>query len=50
MCDIDDPEILIASHIVRWSEEKATRGLSENVICLCVLHDALFEQDKILTQ
>lgn len=47
MCDIDDPEILIASHIVPWSEEKATRGWLENVICLCVLHDALFEQGKI---
>lgn len=47
MCDIDDPEILVASHIIPWSEDEATRGVLENVICLCVLHDALFEQGKI---
>jgi len=47
MCDIDDPGILVASHIIPWSEDKSTRGVLENVICLCVLHDALFEQGKI---
>ncbi len=47
MCDIDDSEMLVASHIIPWAEDKSYRGLSENVICLCVLHDALFEQGKI---
>lgn len=48
LCDIDDSDLLIASHIIPWSRDKTKRGLLDNVICLCVLHDKLFEQRKIM--
>lgn len=43
LCDIADTSMLIASHIVRWSDEPVLRGKLSNVICLCRLHDPLFE-------
>jgi hypothetical protein len=43
VCDISDSSLLVASHIVGWAEDPATRGDRRNVICLCRLHDALFE-------
>ena len=47
MCEINDHYLLRASHIIPWSEDKSKRGILENVICLCVLHDALFEKRTI---
>lgn len=47
MCDIDGSEMLVASHIIPWAQDRSNRGLLENVIFLCILHDALFEQGKI---
>ncbi|MBD2123468.1 HNH endonuclease [Trichocoleus sp. FACHB-262] len=44
ICDITAPELLIASHIVRWADSRLLRGKLSNTICLCRLHDALFEQ------
>lgn len=44
VCDITAPELLIASHIVRWADSHLLRGKLSNIICLCRLHDALFEQ------
>lgn len=44
VCDISDSTLLIASHIVRWSDSKFLRGKLSNIVCLCRLHDALFEQ------
>ena len=38
-----DVKLLIASHIARWADEPALRGKLSNVICLCRLHDSLFE-------
>jgi hypothetical protein len=43
-CDITDLELLIASHIVAWAEAPEHRGDLTNVICLCRIHDALFER------
>ncbi len=43
LCDIAEPGLLVASHIVPWSEDPENRGNPRNVICLCVLHDRLFE-------
>lgn len=43
LCDIADPRLLIASHIIPWAQMKEARGLLSNVICLCRSHDALFE-------
>jgi len=44
LCDVDDPSLLIASHIIGWAEAPEVRGLLSNVICLCRFHDVLFEQ------
>jgi len=44
ICEISDLFLLIASHIFRWSDSPASRGNLSNIICLCKLHDALFEQ------
>jgi hypothetical protein len=43
LCDIAEPGLLVASHIVPWSEDPENRGNPRNVICMCVLHDRLFE-------
>lgn len=43
LCDVSDPTLLRASHIKCWAECEESRGLLSNVICLCVFHDALFE-------
>jgi len=47
LCEINDPQLLVASHIIPWSEDRSRRGILENVICLCVLHDSLFEKGII---
>ena len=44
LCDIADTRLLVASHIARWADRPEARGLLANVICLCSLHDPLFEQ------
>jgi putative restriction endonuclease len=44
MCEMDYSQLLIASHIIPWSEDRTKRGLFENVMCLCILHDSLFEK------
>jgi hypothetical protein len=43
VCDIADSKMLVASHIVGWAEAPEHRGDLANVICLCRIHDALFE-------
>ena len=43
MCDVTDEKLLIASHIVRWKDDPLLRGRLSNVICLCRMHDSLFE-------
>jgi hypothetical protein len=43
VCDVTDRQLLIASHIVGWAESPENRGDLSNVICLCRMHDALFE-------
>ena len=47
MCGIDHPSILRASHIVPWSARSDIRGDPKNVLCLCALHDALFDSGLI---
>ncbi len=42
-CDVDDSNLLIASHISRWTDDPAGRGDLSNIICMCRFHDALFE-------
>jgi hypothetical protein len=43
VCDIAELPLLIASHIVGWAEAPEHRGNLANVICLCRIHDTLFE-------
>ena len=43
VCDLCDPHLLVASHIVPWADAPDARGDLGNLICLCRFHDALFE-------
>jgi hypothetical protein len=43
LCDVTYPDLLVASHIVRWTDDPEVRGRLSNVLCLCRMHDALFE-------
>jgi hypothetical protein len=43
LCDVADARLLVASHIARWADRPNARGLLTNVMCLCRLHDPLFE-------
>lgn len=43
LCDVGERDLLIASHIARWADFAAGRGDLRNVLCLCRMHDALFE-------
>lgn len=43
MCGLDHPAVLRASHIIPWSVRIDIRGDPRNVLCLCVLHDLLFD-------
>jgi hypothetical protein len=43
VCDVADPVLLVASHIIGWAEAPKHRGNLSNIICLCRIHDALFE-------
>jgi predicted restriction endonuclease len=47
MTGLDDPRLLIASHIVPWSEDKANRLNPSNGLCLSALHDRAFDQALI---
>lgn len=43
ICDISTKDLLVASHIIGWAEAPEHQGKLSNVICLCRIHDALFE-------
>lgn len=42
-CPVDDHDFLVGAHIVRWSDSKDPRGITENGLCLCLFHDRSFE-------
>lgn len=42
-CSVDDEAFLVAAHVSRWGDDKLNRGNLANLICMCRLHDALFE-------
>lgn len=44
ICEIDLPQLLIASHIIPWSAKRETRTDSQNGLCLCALHDKAFDR------
>ena len=44
---LSHPSLLIASHIVPWSKDKANRLNPSNGLCLSALHDRAFDQGLI---
>jgi len=42
-CEVQEEDLLVAGHIVRWADDKRNRGSLENVIAMCEFHDPLFE-------
>lgn len=44
---IDIPELLVASHIIPWKDDKENRLNPENGICLSSLYDKAFDQGLI---
>jgi len=47
MSQLSEPRLLIASHIVPWSKDKANRLNPRNGLCLSALHDRAFDQGMI---
>jgi putative restriction endonuclease len=47
MSGISEPRLLIASHIVPWSQDQANRLNPGNGLCLSALHDRAFDQHLI---
>lgn len=43
ICGINLPELVIASHILKWSENEKERLNPSNGICFCSTHDRAFE-------
>lgn len=44
LCEIDDPSLLIASHIKPWADcEKSEKLQTDNGLLLCLIHDKLFD-------
>lgn len=43
ICNLDIQSLLVASHILKWSENKEHRLNPENGLCLCNIHDKAFE-------
>lgn len=43
MSGASEPQLLIASHIVPWSEDKANRVNPRNGLCLSAIHDRAFD-------
>lgn len=44
MSGLRQPELLVASHIVPWSEDKKNRLNPQNGLCLSALHDRAFDK------
>lgn len=47
LCDVADESLLVTSHIVRWADDTSAQGRLSNVLCLCRMHDALWEAGYI---
>lgn len=47
MSGLSEPRLLLASHIVPWSADKANRLNPANGLCLSALHDRAFDQGLI---
>lgn len=47
MSGVSEPRLLVASHIVPWSRDKANRLNPSNGLCLSALHDRAFDKGLI---
>ncbi len=47
MSGLSEPKLLIASHIVPWSKDKANRLNPSNGLCLSAIHDKAFDKGLI---
>lgn len=47
MSEISDARLLVASHIVPWSKDKANRLNPSNGLCLSAIHDKAFDKGLI---
>ena len=47
ICALPEERLLVASHIVPWSENKSLRMNPQNGICMCNLHDKAFDTGLI---
>lgn len=47
MSGLSEPRLLVASHIVPWSKDKANRLNPSNGLCLSAIHDRAFDQGLI---
>ena len=43
VCGLNIESLLVASHIIKWSENQTQRLNPENGLCLCSIHDKAFE-------
>ncbi len=43
LCDIEEGQLLVTSHVARWADRPEARGYLSNTICFCSFHDRLFE-------
>ena len=43
VCGLNISSLLVASHILKWSDNKQERLNPQNGICLCSIHDKAFE-------
>ncbi len=43
ICSLDIQSLLVASHILKWSENQSNRLNPENGLCLCNIYDKAFE-------
>lgn len=44
ICEINKTDLLVCSHIKPWNIDKEERLNPKNAICLCVLHDKMFDK------
>lgn len=47
MSGLSEPQLLVASHIVPWSKDKANRLNPSNGLCLSAIHDKAFDKGLI---
>lgn len=47
LCENDQPELLVASHIIPWKSDENKRLNLDNCILLCNFHDKLFDKGFI---